>query len=298
MAKRENVQDLMAFVAVAKERSFTKAAGKLGVSQSALSHAMRGLEARLGLRLLTRTTRSVSPTEAGELLLQAVAPRFEEIAEAIEHLSELRDKPAGMVRISATDYAFEFVLCPKLGRLLPAYPDINVEVAIEYGLIDIVAQRYDAGVRAGAQVAKDMIAVRIGPDFRQVIVGSPAYFERHPRPRTPDDLTKHNCVNLRLSTQGGVLPWELQKGKRELRVKVEGQVVVNGAPQKLQAALCGLGLARVPEDYAAPFEKAGQLIRVLDDWAQTYPGYHLYYPSRRQPTPAFSLVVDALRHRD
>src|SRR5437667_4302471 len=295
--RRENVNDLLAFLAVARERSFTKAAAKLGVSQSALSHTIRGLEARLGLRLLTSTTRSVSPTQAGERLLQTVGHRFEEIEAELEALSELRDKPAGTIRITATDYAADTILFPKLAKFLPEYPDIKVEIIIDYGLTDIVAQRYDAGVRAGEQVAKDMIAVRIGPDIRMAVVGAPSYFAKRSPPKKPQHLTDHNCINLRLPTYGGLYAWEFEKGDRELKVRVEGQLVLNGTTQMLNAALAGLGLAYVPEDLAQPHLAKGLLKRVLEDWCPTYSGYHLYYPSRRQPSAAFALLVDALRYR-
>lgn len=294
---RENINDLLAFVAVAEARSFTKAAAKLGVSQSALSHTIRGLESRLGLRLLTRTTRSVSPTEAGERLLGAVGPRFEEIAAELEALSELRDKPAGTLRITATEYAATAILLPKLAKFLPQYPDIKVEIVSEASLVDIAAERYDAGVRIGEQVAKDMIAVRIGPDLRMAVVGAPGYFATHAPPKKPQDLTDHNCVNLRLRTHGGLYAWEFEKGKRELKVRVEGQVVLNGTVEILNAALAGLGLGYVPEDVAQPHIESGALVRVLEDWCQPYPGYHLYYPSRRQPSAAFALLVEALRYR-
>ena len=294
---RQNVNDLLAFLAVARERSFTKAAAKLGVSQSALSHTIRGLEARLGLRLLTRTTRSVSPTEAGERLLQTVGHRFEEIEAELESLSELREKPAGTIRISAGEHAVNSVLSPALAKFLPQYQDIKVEITIDHGLIDIVAQRYDAGVRSGEQVAKDMIAVRIGPDMRMAVVGAPSYFAKRSPPKKPQDLTGHNCINLRLPTYGGLYAWEFEKGERELKVRVEGQLVLNGTTQMLNAALAGLGLAYVPQDLAQPHLDTGLLTRVLEDWCPPFPGYHLYYPSRRQGSPAFALLVDALRYR-
>ena len=294
---RQNVNDLLAFLAVARERSFTKAAAKLGVSQSALSHTVRGLEARLGLRLLTRTTRSVSPTEAGERLLQTVGHRFEEIEAELESLSELREKPAGTIRISAGEHAVNSVLSPALTKFLPRYPDIKVEITVDHSLIDIVAQRYDAGVRSGEQVAKDMIAVRIGPDMRMAVVGAPSYFAKRSPPKKPQDLTDHNCINLRLPTYGGLYAWEFEKGERELKVRVEGQLVLNGTTQMLNAALAGLGLAYVPQDLAQPHLDTGLLTRVLEDWCPPFPGYHLYYPSRRQGSPAFALLVDALRYR-
>ena len=295
--QREHFNDLIAFLAVARERSFTRAAAKLGVSQSALSHAISGLEARLGLRLLTRTTRSVSPTEAGERLLLTVGHRFEEIEAELEALSELREKPAGTIRITAIDYVADTILWPKLAKFLPEYPHIKVEITVDYGLTDIVAQRYDAGVRSGEQVAKDMIAVRIGPDMRMAVVGAPSYFAKRSLPKKPQDLTDHNCINLRLPTYGGLYAWEFEKGGRELKVRVDGQLVFNGTVQMLNAALAGFGLAYVPEDLAQPHLAKGLLKRVLEDWCPTYSGYHLYYPSRRQPSAAFALLVDALRYR-
>ena len=295
--QRGNLDDLLAFVAVGRERSFTKAAAKLGKSQSALSHTIRELEARLGVRLLTRTTRSVAPTAAGERLLQNVGPRFEEIEAELEALSELREKPAGTIRITAGDHAIHSVLWPKLAKLLPKYPDVKVEITIDYGLADIVAQRYDAGVRWGEQVAKDMIAVRIGPDVRFAVVGAKSYFARRPPPKTPQDLIGHTCINLRLPTYGGLYTWEFERGGRELKVRVEGQLVLNGIFQVLDAALAGFGLAFVPEDLAQPHLTKGRLKRVLEEWCPPWPGYHLYYPSRRQPSAAFALLVDALRYR-
>ena len=294
---RQNVNDLVAFLAVARERSFTKAAARLGVSQSALSHTVRGLEARLGLRLLARTTRSVSPTEAGERLLHTVGPRFEEIEAELEALSELREKPAGTIRINAIDYVADTILWPKLAKILSQYPDIKVEITIDYGLADIVAERYDAGVRAGEQVAKDMIAVRIGPDMRMAVVGAPSYFKQRSEPKTPQDLISHHCINLRLPTHGGLYAWEFEKGGRELKVRVEGQLVFNGTYQMLNAALAGFGLAYVPEDLAQPHLARGRLKRVLAEWCPPYSGYHLYYPSRRQSSAAFALLVEALRYR-
>ena len=295
--QRGTLDDPLAFVAVGQERSFTKAAAKLGVSQSALSHTIRELEARLGVRLLTRTTRSVSPTEAGERLLRNIGPRFEEIEAELQAVSELREKPAGTIRITATDYATDTILWPKLAKFLAQYPDIKVEIIVDYGLTDIVAQRFDAGVRAGEQVAKDMIAVRIGPDMRTAVVGAPSYFKKRSEPEKPQDLIGHNCINLRLPTHGGLYAWEFEKGARELKVRVEGQMVFNGTFQMLNAALAGFGLAYVPEDLVQPHLSKGRLKRVLEDWCPPYPGYHLYYPSRRQPSAAFSLLVDALRHR-
>jgi DNA-binding transcriptional LysR family regulator len=294
---RTNLNDIVAFLAVARERNFTRAAAQLGVSQSALSQTLRGLEARLGLRLLTRTTRSVAPTEAGERLLQVAGPRLGEIDAELAALSELRDKPSGTIRITAHDHAVRAVLGPALAKLLPDYPDLKVDVVIDYGLTDIVAERFDAGIRSGEMVAKDMIAVRIGPDMRSAVVGAPSYFAKRTRPKTPQDLTTHACINLRLPTRGGLYAWEFEKGGRELRVRVEGQLVFNGTAPMLDAALSGLGLAYVPEDTVQAHLADGHLIRVLADWCPGYPGYHLYYPSRRQPTPAFALLINALRYR-
>jgi DNA-binding transcriptional LysR family regulator len=294
---RENFNDLLAFVTVAREGSFTKAAAQLGVSQSALSHTLRGLETRLGIRLLTRTTRSVAPTQAGERLLKTVAPRFEEIEAELSALSELRDKPAGIIRINTAEHAANSVLWPKLAKFLPGYPDIKVEITIDYGLTDIVSDRYDVGVRLGDQVAKDMIAVRIGPDLRMAVVGSPDYFSQRSRPRHPRELAAHDCVNLRLPTYGGLLAWDFEKGGDALNVRVEGQLVFNSSTPMLKAALAGFGLAFVPEDLAREHIVEGRLKRVLEDWCPAFPGYHLYYPSRRQSSPAFALVVDALRYR-
>jgi DNA-binding transcriptional LysR family regulator len=295
--QRGNLDDLRALVAVGRERSFTKAAAKLRVSQSALSQTIRQLETRLGVRLLTRTTRSVSPTEAGERLLRTVEPRFEEIDAEIATIAELREKPAGTIRITATEHAIEALLVPKLARLLRAYPDIKVEIIVDYGLRDIVAERYDAGVRSGEQVAKDMIAVRIGPDLRMAVVGAPSYFKARPEPKKPQDLVGHNCINLRLPTHDSVYAWEFDKNGRELRVRVEGQLTFNATSQQVNAALAGLGLVYAPEGMVQPYVARGKLRRVLEDWCQPYPGYHLFYPSRRQSSAAFSLVVDALRHR-
>lgn len=292
-----SLDDLRSFFAVAREQSFTRAAGKLGVSQSALSQTVRQIEERLGVRLLTRTTRSVSLTEAGERLMRTVAVRFEEIEAELEALSELRDKPAGTVRITAGDHAIRSVLWPKLQRLLPDFPDIKLEIAVDYGLTDIVAERYDAGVRWGEQVAKDMIAVRIGPDVRFAVVGAKPYFAKRAIPRTPQDLIEHNCINLRLPTYGGTYAWEFEKGGRELNVHVEGQLVFNSIFQVLDAAVAGLGIAFVPEDIAQPWLAKGRLRRALEDWCPPWSGYHLYYPHRRQSSPAFAVLVDALRHR-
>src|SRR5947207_8005012 len=295
--QRGNLDDLLAFVAVARERSFTNAAAKMGVSQSALSHTIRELEERLGVPLLSRTTRSVSPTEAGERLLHNIGPRFDEIEAEVAAVSELRQKPAGTIRVTATENATETILVPKLAPLLREYPDIKVEIIIDYGLTDIVAQRFDAGVRSGEQVAKDMVAVRIGPDMRMAVVGTPSYFNGRPEVKKPQDLINHNCITLRLPTHGGLYAWEFEKGGRELRVRVEGQLTYNTTGQMLTAALSGLGLAYVPEGMVQPHLAKRRLKRVLEDWCLPYSGYHLYYPSRRQPSAAFALFVDALRHR-
>ena len=295
--QRASLDDLRALVAVGRERSFTKAAAKLGVSQSALSQTIRQLEARLGVRLLTRTTRSVAPTEAGERLLQTVEPRFAEIEAELAAVTELREKPAGTIRITATEYAIDAILIPKLARVLRDFPDIKVEMIVDYGLTNIVAERFDAGVRSGEQVAKDMIAVRIGPDMRMAVVGAPAYFKNRPEPKRPQDLIRHNCINLRLPTHESLYAWEFERGSRELRVRVDGQLTFNTTAQLLGAALVGLGLAYVPEGMVEPQIGRGRLKRVLSEWCPPYSGYHLFYPSRRQSSAAFSLVVDALRHR-
>ena len=292
---RENFNDLLAFLAVARAGSFTRAAAQLGVSQSALSHTVRGLEARLGIRLLTRTTRSVSATEAGERLLRTLAPRIDEIDAELAALSELRDKPAGTLRISTAEHAANSVLWPKLVTLLPNYPDIKVEITIDYGLTDIVAERFDAGVRLGEQVAKDMIAVRIAPDLKMAVVGAPAYFARRPAPQNPQELATHDCISLRLPTHGGLYAWEFERAGHLLKVRVDGQLVFNSGTQILKAALAGFGLAYVPEDTVQDHIAAGRLQQALSEWCPTFQGYHLYYPSRRQSSPAFAVLVNALR---
>jgi DNA-binding transcriptional LysR family regulator len=294
---RPHANDLLAFLAVARVRSFTKAAAQLGLSPSALSHTIRSLEERLGLRLLTRTTRRVEPTEAGGRLLRAVGPRFDEIDAEIAALSELREKPAGTISITAGEHPASTILWPTLATLLPRYPDIKMEIVIDYGLTDIVAGHYDAGVRLGEQVAKDMIAVRIGPDMRMAVVGAPSYFETHSRPKQPQDLTHHDCIGLRLPTYGSIYAWEFEKNGREVKVHVEGRFVFNNLALRLDAAMAGLGLAYLPEDQVLTHIAAGRLIRVLADWCPPFSGYDLYYPSRRQPTSAFSIVVEALRYR-
>ena len=295
--RRRDINDLLAFLAVAREGSFTKAAAKLGVSQSALSHTMRGLEERLGVRLLTRTTRKVSATAAGERLLRNLGPRFEEIEAELDALGELREKPAGTIRITAGEHAAIAVLEPALAKFLPGYPDINIEIIVDYGLTDIVAERYDAGVRPGEQVAKDMIAVPVGPDMRMAVVGAPSYFAGRPKPRKPQDLTTHQCINLRLPTYGGLYAWEFEKRGREVKVRVDGQLVFNNLALRLKSALAGLGLAYLPEDQVRTHVADGRLVQVLNDWCPPFSGYHLYYPSRRQLAPAFGLLVDALRYR-
>ncbi|MBI3676965.1 MAG: LysR family transcriptional regulator [Proteobacteria bacterium] len=297
MNKPRRANDLIAFLAVARERSFTRAAAHLGVSQSALSHTMRGLEERLGLRLLTRTTRSVATTEAGERLLRVLGPRFDDIDAELAALSELRDKPAGTIRITTSEHAVQTILLPALAKLLPQYPDIHVETDIDFGLTDIVAERYDAGIRLGEQVAKDMVAVRIGPELRMAAVAAPSYFAKRTRPKRPQDLTDHACINLRLPTYGGFYAWEFEKNGRELRVRVEGQLVFNTPDPVLTAALSGLGIAHLPEDMVRAHIAEKKLVRVLGDWCPPFPGYHLYYPSRRQPAPAFALLIEALRYR-
>jgi len=293
----ESLNDLAAFLAVARARSFTRAAGQLGVSQSALSQTVRALEARLGLRLLTRTTRKVAPTEAGERLLQTIGPRLEEIDLELASLSALRDRPAGTIRLTSTENAAAAVLWPALQKFLPHYPDVKVEIVIDYGLTDIVAERFDAGVRPGGMVAKDMIAVPIAPDMRMAVVGAPSYFAHRSPPRTPRDLTEHNCINLRLPSHGGVYAWEFEKNRRELRVRTEGQLTFNAAALMIEATLAGFGLTYLTEQQVQPYLADGRLIRVLADWCPPFSGYHLYYPNRRQPTPAFALLVDALRYR-
>lgn len=294
---RENINDLLAFVAVASDQSFTQAAARLGTSQSSLSRTIRKLEERLGLRLLTRTTRSVSTTEAGERLLQKVGPRLDEIETELEALGALRDKPAGTVRINCSEYAAESIVWPKLAKVLPAYPDIHLEIFIQHSFADIAAERFDAGVRLGESLEKDMIAVRIAPDDRLIAVASPSYFERHAPPATPQDLTAHSCINLRLATRGGLYAWEFEKDGTPLNVKVEGQLTFNTIGPMVDAALAGFGIAFVPESGLHAHLASGALVQVLDSWCQPFSGFHLYYPSRRQQSPAFEIVLNALRHR-
>jgi DNA-binding transcriptional LysR family regulator len=298
MTNRIDFNSLSSFIVVARERSFTRAAAQLGVTQSALSHSMRALEERMGVRLLARTTRGASPTEAGERLLLSLAPHYESIEAELAAISELREKPSGTIRITTHDHAASTILWPKLSKLLPEYPDIRLEIDIGYGLIDIVAERFDAGVRIGDQIAKDMVAVRISPDFKMAVAASPAYFVNRPKPLTPQDLTSHNCGNLRMATHGGLYAWEFLQDGRILNVQVPGQIVFNTSTQLLNAALEGYALTYAPEDVIQPYVEAGRLVRVLDEWCPTFPGYHLYYPSRRQSLPAFALVVEALKLRD
>jgi DNA-binding transcriptional LysR family regulator len=296
--KGSELGDLVAFLAVAEERSFTRAAAKLGVSQSALSYTVRRLETRLGLRLLNRTTRSVAPTEGGERLLRTLRPALDQIDTELDALGELREKPAGTVRITANEHAADTILWPAISRLLPTYPELKVEIDVDYGLTDIVADRYDAGVRFGDQVAKDMIAVRIGPDLSMAIVGAPSYLATRPEPRTPQDLVHHNCITFRQPSAGGLYAWEFEKRGRQLRVRVDGQLIFNRTPPMLAAARAGFGLACLMEDDIVRTDVAeGRLTRVLADWCPPFSGYHLYYPSRRQPSPAFTLVVDALKFK-
>ncbi|MBV7482194.1 LysR family transcriptional regulator [Bordetella sp. BOR01] len=293
----ESFSDVLAFIHVVREGSFTRAAALLGISPSAVSHSVRGLEVRLGVRLLTRTTRSISTTEAGERLFASVAPRFDEIDAEVAAVEELRDKPAGTVRITAAEHAANSILWPKLSKVLHSYPDINVEITVDYTLSDIVAARYDAGVRVGDQVAKDMIAVRISPDLRIAVVGSPTYFTKRPKPDSPDELVQHKCISLRLSTHGALLPWDFEKDGQKLKFRMTGQWVFNNSSAIVRAALADYGLAFVPEDMVVEHLAAGRLVRVLDDWCAPYPGYYLYYPSRRQSSRALGIIVDALRHR-
>lgn len=294
---RESLGDLLAFIAVARERSFTRAAAKMGVSQSALSHTIRALEARMGVRLLTRTTRSVLPTEAGERLIETVAPRLDEIEAEVAAVSEMGDKVAGTIRITAIDYAVDSLLWPRLAPLLGTYPDLRIEISTDYRMVDIVADRFDIGIRWGDQVAKDMIAVRLAPDMRQTIVATPAYLHARGVPQTPQDLTQHSCVGLRLASSGGIYAWELQNGDRQMQARIDGQTVFNGAYQMLNAALSGCGLAFLPEDLTLPHLQAGRLQSVMADWCPVFPGLHAYYPSRRQSSRALGLVIEAIRLR-
>ncbi|MHC5306526.1 LysR family transcriptional regulator [Bartonella sp. LJL80] len=295
---RENIHDLMSFFIVAQEKSFTRAASRIGVSQSALSHAMRALEQRLGMRLLTRTTRNVSPTEAGERLIEELAPMVEIMQQKLDALNSASDQPRGKIRLTTVDYAATYVLWPKLRKFLRDYPEIEVEVCIDYGLTDIVEGRFDAGIRLGEHLAKDMIAVRIGPDLRMAVVAAPSYFETHEKPKSLHDLTEHDCINLRLPTSGGLYPWEFDIDERAVKVRPKGRLIFNTYPHLLQAARDGFGLAYVPEEEVLADISAGKLVRVLDEFCLPFPGYYLYYPSRRHHAHAFHLLIDALRHRD
>ena len=296
--RREDLNDLLWFVAVAEERSFTKAAAKLGTSQSTLSHTIKKLEASMGLRLLTRTTRSVAPTDAGERLLRSMAPRIQEIETDIAGLMELRDKPSGTVRITLSDYALEDLVWPKLRPVLSQYPDIRLELSRDNAMRNIVEDRFDAGIRLGEAIDKDMIAVRIGPDWRMVVVGSPAYFAAHPIPVAPMELVAHDCINMRQTTAGGLYAWEFEKDGRQLRVRVEGRLTFNSSYPMVDAAASGYGIGYIPESLVSEHIAAGRLIQVLGDWSPLFAGFFLYYPSRRQASPAFSVVADALRYRE
>lgn len=295
--KHTRIDDLQAFLAVARDQSFTKAAARLGVTPSALSHAMRGLEERLGIRLLARTTRNVSTTEAGARLLHSLSPLFEQIAAEVQALGELRDKPAGNIRITCTDDQIEICLRPLLAGFMETYPDITLELRVDYGFTNVVEERFDAGIRMGEAISKDMVAVRIGPDWRLAVVGSPGYFERRPAPQTPHELTLHRCINIRHRPAGSIYAWEFEKDGKLFTVKGEGQLVFNSIIHVLNGALDGLGLGYVPEQLAAPHIAQGRLVQVLQPWCPVFEGYHLYYPNRRQASPAFSAFVEAVRYR-
>lgn len=296
MAKQE-FNDLLWFLAVARERSFTRAAAKLGIAQSTLSHTIKKLESAMGIRLLTRTTRNVGLTEAGERLFQSLAPRVEEIERDIDALMALRDKPSGSIKITLSDHALYSVVWPKLRPVLKSYPDLKVEFSLDSGFRNIVEKGFDAGVRLGESVEKDMIAVRIGPDWRLVAVASSDYLAAHPKPKHPKDLVEHNCINMRQSTAGGLYAWEFAKNGPELRVRVDGQLTFNNSAAMVDAALSGYGIAYIPENLAEPHIVLGGLVQVLADWSPEFDGYYLYYPSARQNSPAFKVIVDALRHR-
>ncbi|UDC36725.1 LysR family transcriptional regulator (plasmid) [Klebsiella pneumoniae] len=295
---RENFNELQLFLVVARERSFTKAAGKLGVTQSALSHAMKALEERLNIRLLTRTTRSVAPTEAGERLIACLEPRIADLEQELDSLIQLNGIASGNIRLTSGEHAARSLVWPKLKPFLREYPEIHVELMVDNGFVDIVEGRFDAGIRLGESVNKDMVAVRIGPDIRMAIVAAPSYFADHPAPETPHDLQDHRCINMRLPTVGGLYHWEFEKDGKPLRVRVEGQLTVNLLPERIDAALSGFGLACVPENMIQGYVKSGALIQVLQAWCPFFPGYYLYYPSRKQHPPAFALMIDALRHSE
>lgn len=295
--KRDELGDLVAFLAVADERSFTRAAAKLATSQSSLSHTVRRLEERMGVRLLTRTTRKVALTDAGETLAGTLRPALDGIETTVGALTALRMKPAGTIRITTSRRAARTLIMPAATRLMRDYPDVTVELSIDQRFIDVVAERFDAGVRLGEEVDRDMIAVRIGPELRMAVVGAPSYFAAHPKPETPHDLTRHACINLRLPTLGGLYAWEFGRDDRALNVRVGGPFICNDVATIIDGALAGLGLASLPEDEFDGLIAEGRLVRVLDDWCPPFPGYHLYYPSRRQVSPAFGLLVEALRWR-
>lgn len=295
--RRDELVDLNAFLAVAEEQSFTRAAARLGTSQSALSYTIRRLEERLGVRLLVRTTRQVAPTEAGERLIRTLGPALDGIATELASIGELRHRPAGHIRITTPEHAARGILWPALRRLLPHYPEIHVELVVDAGLADIVAERFDAGVRLGESIAKDMVAVRIGPDLRMAVVGAPAYFAGRNKPDTPHDLAAHQCLNMRQVTAGGLYAWEFGREGRDVRVRVDGQLIFNTTRMIVEACLDGFGLCSLPEDMVAPYLAEGRLVRVLEDWCPPFAGFHLYYPSRRQPSAAFALLVEALRYR-
>lgn len=295
--RRDELGDLLAFLAVCEERSFTRAAARLNTSQSSLSHTVKRLEERLDIRLLTRTTRSVAPTDAGEQLAETLRPAFDQIDARLENLTALRERPAGVVRINSSRNAARDILFPKAAEIMAAYPDVHIEIAVDQRLTDIVEGRFDAGVRLGEQVEKDMIAVRIGPDIHMAVAATPDYFERHGRPETPHDLTDHVCINLRMPTLNGLYAWEFERDGQPLNVRVEGQFTTNDSDLIIQATRAGLGLCCFPDSHIKPLIESGELVSVLEDWLPPFPGYHLYYPSRRQASPAFRLVLDALRYR-
>lgn len=294
---RDNFNDLFYLIVVARERSFTRAAAKLGVSQSALSHAIRALEERLAVRLLTRTTRSVAPTEAGERLINNISPRFDDIEQELISLTDMRERVAGNIRLTLGEHALHYALWPALQPWLQQYPDVHVELSIDNSLADIVSGRFDAGIRLGEQVARDMVAVRVGPDWRMVVVGSPEYVARQGTPQTPHDLQNHNCINMRLPTLGGLYAWEFSRDGQQLRVRVEGQLTFNNLSSRIAAAQAGMGLALVPEDTVEEAVSDGKLVKMLEEWCEPFPGYFLYYPSRRQHTAAFARLIEALRYR-
>ncbi|MFK0161205.1 LysR family transcriptional regulator [Rhizobium sp. NPDC090279] len=295
--RRDELGDLVAFLTVAEERSFTRAAALIGTSQSSLSHSVRRLEDRMGIRLLTRTTRTVVPTEAGEQLVETLRPAFNDIRNRLDALGAMRHAPGGTIRITSIRHAADSILMPAVKRLMQSYPDINIEISVDNRFADLVNERFDAGVRLGEHIEKDMIALKIGPEMRMLVVASPGYFVRHPKPITPHELTQHRCINLRLTTVGGLYVWEFEKDGKPLNVRVEGQFICNDVPMIIDAALDGLGLACLPDDYLLPLIREGRLVPVLEDWSPPFPGYHLYYPSRRLASPAFSLLIDALRYR-